>query len=222
MKKILLILLFVLNTQVWGQTDICQFNNFVLNRAKIQTGQFRDGDCFVSISDTKTASLIYRSHLFTDQGLQMVFNSYGYGPTETHTGARIFFHPAQQKSLDLRIQGNTLELQLANGNRIYFDTVQYRFSQLSDIKYLEDISVNRNNQGGIVINSSPTAYFDFGFRLGGSPLLNLDGSFLYIVPGRPYCQLRNNLVLRRVQTDVEWRYSPYGELENFVRGRCGI
>lgn len=204
-----------------ASSNVCQFDSFIINRTQIQTGVFQSGVCYLNLSDTKSVDLVYRTHLFTDEGLQMVFNSYGYGPSSTHTGARMYFHPGPQKYLDLNFMGPYLEIQLSTGNRLLFDTNNFKFLAQSDIKYTEDLRVNRSNQGGLLITSSPTAYLDFGFSLGGSPMMNMNGSFFYISPGKAYCGLRNNFVLKRVNGDVEWKYSPYGELEGKIMRECG-
>ncbi|MAZ48053.1 MAG: hypothetical protein CME65_05800 [Halobacteriovoraceae bacterium] len=220
MKNFVIFTLIVFSSHVFAFPDVCQFQTYISNRTQIQTGQFNDGVCFVSLSDRKAQDLVYRSHLFTDEGMQMVFNSYGYGPSSSHTGARVFFHPGMQKALDLNLQRDTVELQLGNGSRLYFDTNEYKFLPESDIKYLQDISVNRNNQGGLIISRSPTSYLDFGYRLGGSPMMNLNNYFMYIRPGKPYCRLANRSILRSIPGDIQFKYSPYGELENKIIKEC--
>ena len=49
------------------------------------------GPCFVSIDPTEVPGMIYRSYVFFDDGLLMVFSSYGEGEGPNMTSAREFW-----------------------------------------------------------------------------------------------------------------------------------
>src|SRR5690348_13146670 len=82
------------------------------------------GECSVSIRTVKYSSdLIYRDYLAFTNGLLLVFNSYGEGDEQTHTGAREFyFLPRVNDNFSIQVEERerSLKLRLADGAWLMF------------------------------------------------------------------------------------------------------
>lgn len=131
------------------------------------------GKCFTSVDPTDTGRLVYRSHAFFDDGLMMVFNSYGDGSDNNPnlTSAReFFFFPrrgAPQLTMDAAAQAVTVRM--PDGGRVFFNPATAQIASLERGAVTVAARIDPADRGGVEIPSYAGLMLDAGFRMGESP-----------------------------------------------------
>lgn len=221
MKNIVLIL-FIASTSVFG-ADTCSFTQTTQLNTKIQTGQYASGECFVLISPNFTEKLIYRSHVFTDQGQHLVFNSYGPGPSSRFTGARVFNHVLENPRLAVRTSGHLIYVDLNDSLSIIVDAeTSLLIDEGKGIRFQTSPDIIATNYGGIEIINAQQTYIDFGFKLGGSPLSDLMNEHIIVRPGQVDCRAINGELLEVINYDIFWKFKGFDELSQYFSEVCSV
>ena len=217
------VFLFFLMSAGWSRAEAACIElaeNF--RQSTIQMGTLNDrGDCFFQITPHNYVNLTYRSYLISSSGSLMIFLSLGPGDPSTETGARDFFWPTHQRSplkyavndrfidvslgaeLGYRFDGDTGQLVSMRGARV---RVQPRFSE--------------KNKGGVEILSSSYLFLDGGFKLGTSPVSDLESQSKFTDRFGKTCLVQNGEVFQRVDGgDVQFKLSGQPFL-NWLNRRC--
>lgn len=180
--------------------------------------------CFFSVSPRDAyVDLIYRDHLFTTQGLFLVFNSYGTGPDSETTGAREFFlFPRPLKKFDFYWNRNSQELEVTHvtGNKFIFDARKGRLKSVTNATVSVADDVNKNNRGGIEITNFKGLVLDGGFKMGGSPSSVSSGSSVIKDVQGKSCSVKNYEVFKYTSDgEVFVKYSD-STLPAYIKKRC--
>lgn len=219
--RLVLVVLFSLTSSSVYSNDACIQTSQVVGNTHLQTGQYRNGDCFINLKPMNSASLVYRQHIFNSYGNYMVFNSFGYGPSSQATGSRVFTFVPQKNRLEYGFNGQLITVFLTNGAVVYFDSVSTRIYSSVGLTMVEDSIVDPYNNGGVEIYPGYSfAYLDFGFKLGESPRSNMASRYKYTGFNGQQCVGFNNEVLYRTFDDIEWKFKNPNELFRFLENKC--
>lgn len=201
----------------------CNYKNEYFDGTQVQTnGGSRD--CYVSISSRNAyVDLIYRSFLFSSDGLLMVFNSFGDGPESQTTAARDFnFFPRGQFDLAYQYDAATKKLfvRMPNGKVATFDTQKAVLESISGSVIQQDYMIVPENRGGIEIISNDSLFMDGGFKMGQSPSQNPKGKVVFKDAQQNSCELVNADVYRYTSDDDSVFKFNDVQLKAFLSKRC--
>jgi len=183
------------------------------------------GVCMVSVDPFTTHDLVYRGFLFNEDGLMMVFNSFGDGPDSESTGARDFYlfpRRAGQVPPAFRPgQGNTLDVRLAGGRVMTFEGKDVSVRSLEDAEISVDPKVSPGNEGGVEIRILRGLLLDCGFRLGGQPESVASRTSVFRDPKGRSCKVENREIFAYQEGgDVRLRFRTDVALAEFLDWRC--
>lgn len=181
---------------------------------------FSPDACFVSVKTTETPSLIYRSFIFRETGKLLIFNSYGPGPSETKTGARVFYFFPRQKIPSFSISASTVTVASGTALALVFDAVSGQLIKGVSAVVNEDPKISADNQGGLEIHSYSGLMLDAGFQLGSDPSANEQGSSIFRDVKGQSCLVKNSEVFN-IDTDGESTFKFTDQrLAKFLAQRC--
>lgn len=150
----------------------CRYNLTAVSNLQLsQSYQPSTGECWFSINPFNAYStLSYRSYLVSSSGMVFVFNSFGPGPTSTHTGAReYYFFPRETFTGDIQLKEDLLSVRINSKLTLQFETQNIYPLNNENIVIKNYISVNRKNAGGMEVIRYNGVYLDTGFTLGKAP-----------------------------------------------------
>ncbi len=206
---------------VAGFNDPCTRHVEVRRGIKIQTGSFGNGECYVSVDDSKFRGMVYRNYLFSSKSDVMIFNSLGNGPIGSDTGARVFYLRPYKNQLGWRFaKSGDLEVLMPSGAVARFDREKADFVELTGGEVLVDPEVNRNNNGGVEIKFDEGFVIDSGFRFGGHPSTRMDRKSYVTLRDGEACEVENKEIFYRVGDEVEWNYTDDDEFTAWYEDRC--
>ncbi len=195
----------------------------IFNGTQVQVidGQYT---CYLTIHPRDAfQTLIYRDFLFDDDGLFMVFNSYGPGDESKTTAAREFrFFPRGQGNLSYSHDPATQRLSVTtpSGKVFVFDSQKAVLISVSGSQITQDYSVNPNNRGGIEFAKNDGLMLDGGFTIGKSPSQSSKGKIVFKDADARQCQLANGDVYRyTLDDDVIFRYDD-AQLKSVLNSKC--
>ena len=221
-NKLCLIFIMLLSSGLASAAvDVCKFSARVHVNTKIQTGKHGDGSCYISISPSEMPDLVYRSHVFTTKGLHQVFNSFGTGPIKTSTGARVFYYHMENPDLKLKLYQEHILIDFSEKLKIIINAKTTTIRKKSiGIRYLESPIISSENDGGVEILKSATTFFDFGFRLGSSPLTDLSREHTIYFDNGKLCRSENDRLLRIENYNVYWNFNGFNDVETYLNANC--
>lgn len=180
--------------------------------------------CYLSVHPFDSDNLIYRDFLFAQDGMLMVFNSFGEGPESTTTGAReLYFFPRTQlyPTYAWNDQLQRLEVTHTNGEKYFFNYKDNQFSGTTNGTVKEDPSVNRQNKGGVEITGYKGLMLDVGFTMGESPSAITTGAAVFTDQNSKTCDVKNDEVFKYVANgDDLFKFDYDRDLVSFMKGRC--
>ncbi|WP_417335676.1 hypothetical protein [Halobacteriovorax marinus] len=218
MKNLLMTLLLLSSTSFAYH---CESEIEFLDTIQIQQGHWSQTDtCYISISSRKTYNLEYRNFLFTSRGKIQVFNSFGPGPSSTHTGAREFHLFPRNGIISYNILEHSVVLKMANGREIIFDKETAEPIELRGGEFSLDPNLSPNNNGGFEIESYPTLILDSGFKLGMSPTWYLNRYSTFRDAMGQTCRVRNSELFDKKSDEIFWIHENDRELYKYLQKRC--
>lgn len=201
----------------------CSFNAFHFKGLTLQTGQFKDKTCFVTIAPRNQIDLIYRSYLITSKGQIMVFNSFGDGPINTDTGARVFHLFPYKGNLSYNINGgDNIDVQLTSGNTLTFSKSQGIPTSITNGYITIDPKISPYNQGGVSIESSTDLIVDSGFELGGTPIANSKGESIITDKNGETCLVMNDKIFDQKDGEVYLIPNSNPKLKRLLANYCKV
>lgn len=218
MKNLAFIILFLVSSLSYANICTRSANHF--DNLTVQTGKFNKGDCFVSLSPRKTAELIYRSYLITNNAQILIFNSFGGGPINTDTGAKVFHTFPKKESLKVVFTEKTVEVTLVTGQIVTFDKVLGEPVSISEGSINIDPVIEPSNNGGVELVMNSSLILDSGFRLGGSPLTRLSRESRFIDSEGDSCIVKNREIFDLKDGEVYQLYDRPSRLRAFLKTRC--
>lgn len=180
--------------------------------------------CFFSVYPLNAYyDLIYRDHLFTSNGMFMVFNSYGQGPESETTGAREFYflpRPRSQFLYNWKLDTKELEIVHVSGDKFVFDSRKARLKSISRAQVTVADEVNSQNQGGVEISQYQGLLLDGGFKVGSAPTSVSSNISVLKDSSGTSCAVKNYEVFKYTSDgDVVFKYSD-DILPTFLQKRC--
>ena len=204
----------------------CSYYHFGLPGVHFYRQFFAPTTCYVDVTPMDTETLVYRSYLFSDQGLFMVFNSYGDGEPSKFTGARVFYllprgaTPHAEKTED----GN-LRINLASpASSLEIDGITARLKGLIKnnvpAKLLEKEEINPQNQGGVEIANYAGLLIDTGFSIGQDPKTDPNRQSLVIDHKGNSCKLKNKELFVYDNPNFEGLRFNDDQLKKYLHSAC--
>lgn len=216
---LLFFLITPLRSLAYCEDFLVGINNLQVYR-QVESGST---ECYVSLQPRNIEGLVYRDYLITSQGLLMVFNSYGEGPSSEATGAREFyFFPRGIKSeLEIKTteaEGGFIQVQMPSGRWVTFSGETADISSLDSGSILRDPKIYKENRGGIEITSYDGLMLDAGFTIGKSPTDDLNRKSTFRDSEGRTCQLQNRLIFTKV--DVNSVLKSDVEISKLLKSKC--
>ncbi len=222
MKSLSILAFLFLTSSFVFATPNCQNKYEVFDQLAVQT-ILSGTDCFVSLDPRNTNNLIYRSFLFDDSGLFMIFNSLGNGPESESTGAREFyFFPRQVNEVSYQYDAPSqrLSVKTPSGKIFVFNTEKAILVSASNSTLAIDYDVNGKNKGGIEFLKNDGLYLDLGFTLAQSPSQNPNRKVTFKDSQQNSCVVKNSDVFRyTVDQDAIFQYNDI-QLKKFLKNAC--
>ncbi|MBL7544365.1 MAG: hypothetical protein JNL11_11155 [Bdellovibrionaceae bacterium] len=191
------VLLKTMVSSAFSLPENCRYN--ITARANMQFGQSyqkETGECWFSISPFDAyQTLSYRSFLVSSSGLLFVFNSYGYGPNSTHTGAReYYFFPRESFTGQVVLNDDMVSVRMNYKLTLQFETKNIYPLNTENIMIRNATSVNAKNAGGMEVLRYNGVYLDTGFTLGKSPSEVKSNKSMFKNQFGQKCMLLNSLI----------------------------
>ncbi len=132
---------------------------------------FDSGQCYVSIHPMSSTNMVYRDYLFVDDGMLLVFSSYGPGEGPTMTSGREFYFFPRAGSQELLIDplAQTVAVRMADGGELRFDPETAEPASVERGAVTVSPRVERSERGGVEFPRYAGLMLDAGFRLGELP-----------------------------------------------------
>lgn len=228
MRKILFSIIAVLAiTILFSTTAHAEFSNSKCSKVLTHSGDIqisRDYDadsrvCFISIHPMNVTDLKYRDYYFNNQGLFLVFNSYGEGSNTSATGGRVFYmFPIVDEYPDYAIQANgDVIVKTSSGHLFTFEAKKLALKSISSGSVIEK-PLSNSNKGGIEIKLTRGLWFDSGFRFGGMANEKPSGATLVNGSAGGQCQVKNSEIFD-YSNDIAPKYNGNALLD-FIKKRC--
>lgn len=151
------------------------------------------GNCYISVRPLNPKNLLYRSFLFTNDGMLMVFNSFGPGTVSETTGAREFYlFPRLTAFPQLEIRSNgDIAVRAQSGHEFLFNAELYQLTAVSEADVTEDLNVTKKNKGGVELKLHRGLLLDLGFTMGQSPADEASRSVFFKDVQNQQCVIKN-------------------------------
>lgn len=201
-------------------TELCPDRLLGFENIQIQQTLSRDRErCYLSIHPRNAyETLVYRDFLLTNDGMLMVFNSYGEEGANSD-GAREFFFLANEfKGFQWNVQGDSLILTGFSDKiiKISLKTAQMTEISGSEIKVAD--KVLPNNRGGLEILNANFLFIDAGFKMGDSPSNSKSSRSVVKNSKQQSCTLKNTQVYD--YTEDSSYLKTLGQLQSVVQATC--
>ena len=211
-----------LGSSLWAfPSPDCERFHFYQDKVQVYRQNPEGETCWLSINPDGR-NMVYRNYLLDEQGLFMVFNSYGQGANSTHTGARVFyFIPNRLQVLTAKRWPKQLGFQTPSGVLLSLSSETGRWQSSPDGKIQETPTISRLNQGGIELSGFTKALIlDAGFSLGRDPRSVHKTSLVQDPEGRR-CSLPNqDLYIVTEDQNFRLRFQTARQWRDFLKVRC--
>ena len=181
------------------------------------------GKCYLSVRKKKPSEdMIYRSYLFTNKGMMMIFNSYGTGPYEVDTGAREFYFFPRRQNPEFKVisESDTVFITSANSEFATFDPENGQLVGLSGLAYQIDPNITPANEGGLQVINYKGIYLDVGYKTGESPSTDFNRSSRFVDRNNKVCTVKNSEIFIKVNGNVELKFQTDAEVSKFLKRKC--
>ncbi|MBI4061591.1 MAG: hypothetical protein HY403_09190 [Elusimicrobia bacterium] len=184
---------------------------------------FDSGKCFVSIGPMSTNGLVYRAYGFFDDGLLLVFSSYGAGEDSDPdtTSAREFYFFPRTGALELSMDeaAGTVSVRLSDGGRAHIDPATAQIKALERGSVVVSPRVDPAERGGVEITSYAGLVLDAGFRMGESPSGRPDARSTFRDAHGHLCTVVNRELFVYEGGEHELKFTD-PELSAWLKTRC--
>jgi len=223
--KFFSIVLFVFSLSANADFKSCkegigEFGN--LGSMRYQIGYFKKQEkCFLSIGPNNRYPK-YRGYHFDSSGELMVFNSLGAGRPSTDTGARNYQFPIVTTELKYKLdfEEEYILIQNTDGRVWTFDAKAAKLISISEMDFIEDPEVTRNNNGGLELTPKLGTIVDQGWRVGGPPNIVLSRSSVVKNDSGIECKVKNKKLFKLVLDSagrVDGAYFIYTDKNKWVK-----
>jgi hypothetical protein len=178
--------------------------------------------CLVSIDPSLSLDLVYRSYAVFDDGLLMVFNSFGDGEDIGRlTAARefYFFPRSGPVSLAMVEGGTSVTAVMSNGDALSFDPATAQISGARRGTVVVAPSIDPANRGGVEFPSYAGLMLDLGFARGHSPANGRESDSIFRDAAGQTCSVKNRELFDYVGGEHLFKFTD-AALVNWLRFRC--
>lgn len=181
------------------------------------------GKCFVSIDPIDTTNLIYKAYTFFDDGLMMVFSSYGDGedsnPNLTSAREFWFFPRTAALALNMDAAAGTVSVRMSDGGTFTIAPETAQLKSLDRGSVTVSPRVDPAERGGVEITSYAGLMLDGGFRMGESPTGRPNADSTFRDAQGHLCAVKNNELFAYANGDHAFKYTD-AQLKAWLRTRC--
>ncbi|MFP5520740.1 MAG: hypothetical protein ACLGGX_12615 [Bdellovibrionia bacterium] len=214
--------LLLMQTQVKAQTS-CPDSRAWRDNVKMNTMTNSTGGCWLSVMPFNVKNLTYRDFLFDEQGLMMVFASFGEGDDSQTTGAREFYlFPRKNKIPTGKfLENNDLVVTHPSGTEFLFSSKTGDVTAMSPGQLKVSSFFDPSEKSGVEILKFEGILLDLGFRMGAPPSSLSSGRATFKDTQNNSCVLRNSELFRITSDgDAYFRYPQDAALGKFLKTRC--
>jgi hypothetical protein len=195
----------------------------VFDNTSVQMLPNKKTGCFLTVSPRTTQGLVYRSFLFDNTGLFMIFDSLGNGPESEATASReLYFFPRKTNEVSYRYDSPTqsLRVKTPSGKVFVFNTKKAILVSATNSTLAIDYEVNGKNNGGLEIIKNDAFYLDLGYKIGQSPSQDPKDSISFKDTKNNSCIVKNSDVFNYTSDqDVIFKYED-AQLIRFLKTSC--
>jgi hypothetical protein len=178
---------------------------------------YDDGTCYINAKNNNE-NIVYRTFYFSNDGLFMVFNSFGAGDdTANMTGAHVYYFFPRGNEISYDAPAGKIQTATAGLTFLYNNTAG-RLLGTSRGQIKEDAEISTANQGGIEIQSMDTLYLDSGFKMGSDPRDRFANSVFHDANGN-LCNVWNKDIYNYVGDEISFKFSDT-ELKAYLLRTC--
>jgi hypothetical protein len=205
-----------------SEVEACTSSRDRVGETIVERGYFPStGICYISVRQWWPKDLVYRSYMFGSDGMVMVFNSFGDGPSSTHTGASEFYFFPLRQVPTYEIEGDQLTVIQADGRRVLINTEYAEPEQMSDALIEVDPQVIPSNGGGLQIREHRGGLrLEMGFRLGMNPSFYMDRMSDLVDERGERCRVRNGTLFVKKGDESILRFPTESELRRHLARAC--
>lgn len=223
MKLLATLVTFAFLASAQTASAACTDKYQVFDGTQVQVINGKSG-CFLTVHPRDAyQSLVYRDFLFDEDGLFMIFNSYGPGDESKTTAAREYrFFPRGKVDLSYNYDAAAKQINVTtpSGKVFVFNSQKGILVSVSGSTISQDYTVTPNNRGGIEFTANDGLMLDGGFTVGQSPSQNPKSKITFKDSKGQQCQVANGDVLRYTSDgDVIFRYDD-AQLKSVLQNRC--
>jgi hypothetical protein len=210
------------SSQVFADASNCTDKFEVFDNTTVQTLPGNTG-CFVTVNPRNIYDLIYRSFLFDDAGLFMIFDSLGAGSDVDTTGAREFyFFPRKTNQVNYQYDAPSkrLSVKTPSGKIFVFNTEKAILVSVTGSSLTIDYAVDGKNKGGVEFVKNDGLYLDLGFTFGQSPSQNPSRKVSFSDTNKNSCVVKNSAIFKySAEQDSTFKYTDL-QLNSFLKRNC--
>lgn len=182
---------------------------------------FSETSCFLFVRPKNSPELIYRSLILRETGKLLVFNSYGSGPSETDTGARVYYFFPRKINPNFSLSENKVRVHVSDGLfKIIFDAESGRLLSAEGARISQDPKIYPENKGGIEISSFRGLMLDSGFSMGSDPSADQSRESIFTDQMGRRCTVKNSEVFLIDSSGESTFKFTDKNLAKFISKRC--
>jgi hypothetical protein len=178
------------------------------------------GKCYVSIHPM-AVGMIYRDYAFFDDGMLMVFNSYGDGEGPGMTSARefYFFPRSSALALEMNAAAGTAVVRMSDGGRVSFAPATAQIASVDRGAVTVSPRIDPAERGGVEFSSYSGLMLDAGFRMGELPSGLPDGESTFRSAQGQLCRVKNREIFTYAGKDHSFKFDD-AALSAWLKTRC--
>lgn len=198
----------------------CPTGQTLRNDINYYHGSFYSGECWLSYSKARGATMNYRSVLFTSDGSIMVFNSFE-GRGGVYHGSRMFTTFPRDQAPTFEELTDSVRIRTATkGFEWIVDDAKKVVIKSKGAQVTESQDVLLENLGGIEITNHKFLVLDSGWRDHGDPTSDFGRDSTFIDRKGKKCTVSNREVfMRDAEGEHHFRFTD-AELKTFLAERC--
>lgn len=202
------------------QSTACPTGQINVNSVSFYHGAFKSGKCWLSYSKAMSASMNYRSVLFTDMGTMMVFNSFD-GRYGVYHGSRVFMSFPRDQAPYFIEKNTGVVIKTATAGFDLFVSAQTKHIEKSKkATVTESLTVDPSNMGGIEISKNKFLMLDAGWKDHNDPTAYQDRESTFIDrKGKSCIVINKEIFYVDREGEHHFRFTD-AELYQFLAQRC--
>jgi hypothetical protein len=177
-------------------------------------------NCMLLASPANAGTDYFRSAVYTDEGMFMVFNSYEY--KKKTDGARVFyfFPRTRMPTFQKEAHGRMIVQTATDGIFLVYHANEQRFEGMLGGALIEDPKVNPTNNGGVELRNVNALWLDAGFKFKGDPTADFTRKSTFTDEMGHRCEVVNKEIFEATADGDSYFKFTDAELKAFMKTRC--